>query len=141
LGYRPSRARSSIDSYALRLDNQAAKADTRPPPSRGSSLGQLARVAQQLGHSPRMCLDTYAGVFQDFDPARRLPAESAIAEARGGPAVWSQPVAALHKRRADLECPADGRLQDVSRGRPTAWDVARMPLSRSQHQARHLEAG
>ena len=39
-------------------------------------------VARQAGHSPKVCLDTYAHVFDDFDPAQRVTAEAAIRRAR-----------------------------------------------------------
>ena len=42
----------------------------------------VVEVAQQLGHSPSMCLDTYAGVFAEFDPEQRQSPEAVIAEAR-----------------------------------------------------------
>lgn len=64
-------------------------ATTRPRDLRGSFASLLIRegmnvveVAQQLGHSPSMCLDTYAGVFAEFDPGERQSAEDAIGEAR-----------------------------------------------------------
>lgn len=62
---------------------------TRPRDLRGSFASLLiwsgmnvVEVAQQLGHSPSMCLDTYASVFAEFDPAQRRSAEDVIAEAR-----------------------------------------------------------
>jgi hypothetical protein len=39
-------------------------------------------VAAQAGHAPTMTLDTYAHVYDDLDPAARVPAESRIARAR-----------------------------------------------------------
>jgi site-specific recombinase XerD len=42
----------------------------------------VIEVARQLGHSPQMCLNTYAGVFDEFDPADRVSAEEAIIRAR-----------------------------------------------------------
>ena len=42
----------------------------------------VLEVARQAGHSPKVCLDTYAHVFDDFDPAQRTPAEAAIRQAR-----------------------------------------------------------
>lgn len=62
---------------------------TRPRDLRGSfaslliAEGQsIVEVAAQLGHSPAMCLQSYAGVFAEYDPADRKSAESMIAEAR-----------------------------------------------------------
>lgn len=64
-------------------------ADVRPRDLRGSFASLLIwsgmnvlEVAQQLGHSPSMCLDTYAGVLAEYDPAKRRPAEDMIREAR-----------------------------------------------------------
>lgn len=42
----------------------------------------IVEVARQAGHSPEECLRTYAHVFEEFDPAERLPAEEAIRAAR-----------------------------------------------------------
>ena len=42
----------------------------------------IVEVARQAGHSPQECLRTYAHVFEEFDPAERLPAEEAIRAAR-----------------------------------------------------------
>jgi integrase len=63
--------------------------DIRPRDLRSSFASLLiwegrsvVEVARQLGHSARTCLDTYAGVFEEFDPARRVTAEEAIADAR-----------------------------------------------------------
>lgn len=63
--------------------------DIRPRDLRSSFASLLiwegrsvVEVARQLGHSARACLDTYAGVFEDFDPAQRVTAEEAIAQAR-----------------------------------------------------------
>jgi integrase len=43
---------------------------------------QIIEVARQLGHSPTMTLEVYAHVFDEFDPAERVPAEEAIRHAR-----------------------------------------------------------
>jgi integrase len=40
-------------------------------------------VARQAGHAPTMALNTYAHVFEEFDPAERLSAEERIERARG----------------------------------------------------------
>jgi integrase len=42
----------------------------------------IVEVARQAGHSPEECLRTYAHVFEEFDPAERVPAEAAIRAAR-----------------------------------------------------------
>ncbi len=39
-------------------------------------------LAQQLGHSPEMCLRAYAGVFAEFSIDERIPAEKVIQNAR-----------------------------------------------------------
>jgi integrase len=39
-------------------------------------------VARQAGHSPTMALDTYAHVFEEFDPAERVNAADRIRKAR-----------------------------------------------------------
>lgn len=65
-------------------------ADTRPRDLRGSFASLLiagglnvVEVAEQLGHSPSMCLDTYARAFADYDPAQREDPETVIRRARG----------------------------------------------------------
>jgi integrase len=42
----------------------------------------IVEVARQAGHSPKMALDTYAHVFEEFDPAERVNAADRIREAR-----------------------------------------------------------
>ena len=42
----------------------------------------IVEVARQAGHAPEECLRTYAHVFEEFDPAERLPAKEAIRAAR-----------------------------------------------------------
>lgn len=39
-------------------------------------------IARQAGHSPKMALDTYAHVFEEFDPAERVSAADRIRRAR-----------------------------------------------------------
>jgi len=42
----------------------------------------IVEAARQAGHSPEECLRTYAHTFEEFDPAERTPAATAIAQAR-----------------------------------------------------------
>ncbi len=42
----------------------------------------VIEVARQAGHSPKMALDTYAHVFEEFDPAERASAGDRIRKAR-----------------------------------------------------------
>ena len=42
----------------------------------------VVEVARQAGHSPKMALDTYAHVFEEFDPTRRVDAAERIRSAR-----------------------------------------------------------
>ena len=42
----------------------------------------VVEVARQAGHSPKMALDTYAHVFEEFDPAERINAADRIRTAR-----------------------------------------------------------
>jgi integrase len=42
----------------------------------------VVEVARQAGHSPKMALDTYAHVFEEFDPAERINAADRIRQAR-----------------------------------------------------------
>ena len=42
----------------------------------------VVEVARQAGHSPKMALDTYAHVFEEFDPAERIDAADRIRTAR-----------------------------------------------------------
>lgn len=42
----------------------------------------VVEVARQAGHSPKMALDTYAHVFEEFDPAERVDAADRIRAAR-----------------------------------------------------------
>src|SRR5215211_3441507 len=55
---------------------------------------QIIEVARQLGHSPTMTLEVYAHVFDEFDPAERVPAGEAIRRARDDLAGRSAPVLA-----------------------------------------------
>lgn len=75
--YRPAAIKAGLDKA------------TRPRDLRGSFASLLiaegmnvVEVAQQLGHSPAMCLNSYAGVFADYDPANRKTAVEQIMEAR-----------------------------------------------------------
>jgi integrase len=43
----------------------------------------IVEVARQAGHSPAICLRTYAHVIEEFDPADRRSAEEEIRRARG----------------------------------------------------------
>ena len=43
----------------------------------------IVEVARQAGHSPSICLRTYAHVFDEFDPTERVPASEQIRQARG----------------------------------------------------------
>lgn len=63
--------------------------DTRPRDLRGSFASLLVwegrtivEVASQLGHSPQQCMNSYLGVFADFDPDKRMSANDAIRGAR-----------------------------------------------------------
>lgn len=42
----------------------------------------ILEVARQAGHSPEVCLRTYAHLFDEFDPTERIAAEDAIRAAR-----------------------------------------------------------
>ena len=42
----------------------------------------IVEVARRAGHSPKMTLDTYAHVFEEFDPAERINAADRIRKAR-----------------------------------------------------------
>jgi integrase len=42
----------------------------------------VVEVARQAGHAPKMALDTYAHVFEEFDPAERIDAAERIRKAR-----------------------------------------------------------
>jgi integrase len=42
----------------------------------------IVEVARQAGHSPAVCLSTYAHVFEEFDPSERRSAEAEIRRAR-----------------------------------------------------------
>lgn len=68
---------------------EIAVPSVRPRDLRGSFASLLiyegmnvVEVARQLGHSPQTCLRDYASVFEEFDPAKRRPAEDVIREAR-----------------------------------------------------------
>ena len=71
--------------------------DRRPPASTGARPYDLrhsfvslliaeghnvVEVARQAGHSPKMALDTYAHVFEEFDPTQRVDAAERIRKAR-----------------------------------------------------------
>ena len=52
----------------------------------------IVEVARQAGHSPKMALDTYAHVFDEFDPAERVTAVDRIRDARAEmQRRWRQP--------------------------------------------------
>jgi len=42
----------------------------------------VVEVARQAGHSPKMALDTYAHVYEEFDPTQRIDAAERIRNAR-----------------------------------------------------------
>ena len=42
----------------------------------------VVEVARQAGHSPKMALDTYAHVYEEFDPTQRIDAAERIRKAR-----------------------------------------------------------
>jgi integrase len=42
----------------------------------------VVEVARQAGHSPKMALDTYAHVYEEFDPTERIDAAERIRKAR-----------------------------------------------------------
>jgi integrase len=42
----------------------------------------VVEVARQAGHSPKMALDTYAHVYEEFDPTQRIDAAERIRSAR-----------------------------------------------------------
>jgi integrase len=42
----------------------------------------ILEVARQAGHSPQTCLRDYGHLFDEFDPAKREPAEAVIGAAR-----------------------------------------------------------
>ena len=42
----------------------------------------IVEVARQAGHTPTMTLEVYGHVFDEFDPAERLPAEEQVRRAR-----------------------------------------------------------
>jgi integrase len=42
----------------------------------------VVEVARQAGHSPKMALDTYAHVYEEFDPTERVDAVDRICTAR-----------------------------------------------------------
>lgn len=63
--------------------------DSRPYDLRHSFVSLLiaeghnvVEVARQAGHSPKMSLDTYAHVFDEFEPGERISAAERIAAAR-----------------------------------------------------------
>ena len=42
----------------------------------------VLEIARQAGHSPKMALDTYAHVYEEFDPKERIDAAERIRKAR-----------------------------------------------------------
>lgn len=89
--------RNDWQNWRRRVWRPAAKVaglpdDSRPRDLRGSFASLLiyegrnvVEVAQQLGHSPEMCLRSYARVFAEApDPEHRVSAENAIRLARQG---------------------------------------------------------
>lgn len=85
--------RSHWRNWVRRVWRPAAEAaglvGSRPRDLRGSYASMLiaeglnvVEVAQQMGHSAQMCLDSYARAFAEFDPAHRQSAAETIEEAR-----------------------------------------------------------
>lgn len=82
------------DNWRERVFRPAAKAAGLPATLRPRDLRNsyatlliwegvpLVKVAHNLGHTPTMCIDTYAGVFEDYDPADRKAADDQILAAR-----------------------------------------------------------
>lgn len=61
-------------------------------------------VARQAGHSPTMTLDVYGHVFDEFDPAERVPADEQIRRARD---VSEKCPPNAETEAADTESPAN----------------------------------
>jgi hypothetical protein len=79
----------------------------------------VVEVARQAGHSPKMALDTYAHVFDEFAIEDRLPAEEQIRRARSDEHV---PVSYLDSN-GNPE-PGEKDLQaDDGRSRIRTWDL------------------
>lgn len=81
------------DNWRRRVWKPAAETagleGSRPRDLRGSYASLLiaaghsvVEVAEQLGHSPVMCLSAYARAFAEFGPENRISAERAIRDAR-----------------------------------------------------------
>jgi integrase len=86
-------SRTAYQNWRRRAYTPAAEAagleSTRPYDLRHSFVSLLIAeghnvvdVARQAGHSPKMALDTYAHVFEEFDPAERIDAADRIRKAR-----------------------------------------------------------
>ena len=79
----------------------------------------VVEVARQAGHSPKMALDTYAHVFDEFALEDRLPAEEHIRRARSGEHV---PVSYLNPS-GNPEPGATDLQTDDGRSRIRTWDL------------------
>src|SRR5207302_2867232 len=100
--------------------------DARPYDLRHSFVSLLihegrnvVEVARQAGHSPKLALDTYAHVFDEFAVADRLPAEEQIRRARSDEHV---PISYLDSS----ENPAaseKGLQTNDGRSRTRTWDL------------------
>jgi integrase len=86
-------SRTAYQNWRRRAYTPAAEAagleSTRPYDLRHSFVSLLIAeghnvvdVARQAGHSPKMALDTYAHVFEEFDPSERIDAADRIRKAR-----------------------------------------------------------
>ncbi len=100
--------------------------------------GSIVEVARQGGHSPKMALDTYAHVFDEFAVEDRLPAEEQIRRARSAEDVpLRTSMRAETKRPTRIRCQtADGRYSGrtshlllVRDGAPTDWRPGQMPVA------------
>ena len=73
----------------------------------------VVEVARQAGHSPKMALDTYAHVFEEFDPAERINAADRIRKAREELRFAGAAADALRRRvTAALDTYAELRLAE-----------------------------
>ena len=86
---RRRRTRTGIGGSSARRSRPRASTGARPYDLRHSFVSLLiaeghnvVEVARQAGHSPKMALDTYAHVFEEFDPTQRVDAAERIRKAR-----------------------------------------------------------
>jgi hypothetical protein len=95
--------------------------------TREAAFLNVVEVARQAGHSLKMALDTYAHVFEEFEPAERIDAPDRIRQAREELRLRARQPDAL-RRRLTMTSPG-GRGAVGWPERSNAYDAANVLLA------------